>query len=144
MMSAEVQPLAISIMVLFYLSRLWSSHTHTLIFLSFSGLIFWCFPIFSATVAMVIGYIYIFFNIHTVLPQLLFCLLFVTGWFSLQGMRLLFCLRVLLWGAVAAACLLTARGGCYRSADGTHNSITSACSSASCLTLFHSSRLFPH
>lgn len=80
---------------------------------------------------------------YWMLPQLLFCLLFVIGWFSLQGMQLLFCLRVLLWRAVAVACVLTARGGCYRPADGTHNSITSAPSSALHLTLFHSSLLLP-
>lgn len=51
---------------------------------------------------------------YWMLPQLLFCLLFVIGRFSLQGMQLLFCLRVLLWRATAAACVLTARSGCYR------------------------------
>lgn len=86
----------------------------------------------------------IFLYMYWMLPQLLFCLLFVIGRFSLQGMQLLFCLRVLLWRATAAACVLTARSGCYRPADCTHNSITSAPSSASRLTLFHSSLLLPN
>lgn len=46
--------------------------------------------------------------------------------------------------SVAVVCLPTARGGCYWSADGAHNSITSARSSASCLTLFHSSLPVPY
>lgn len=79
-MSAEVQPLAISIMVLFYLSRLWSSHT--LIFLSFSGLIFWCFPIFSATVAMVIGY---FFFLYSHSASTIVVLSFVCDWLILSA-----------------------------------------------------------
>lgn len=142
-MSAEVQPLPINIMLLFYRWRRWSSQTQTLIFLSFSGLIFWCAnPSFQPQLPW-----WLFFLIHTEYFHdccFVFCCFVFFGWFSLQGMQFLFCLRVLLWCAGSAACLLTARGGCYRLADGTHNSITSACSSASCLTLFHTTLLFPH
>lgn len=86
---------------------------------------------------MVIGY---FFYIYTLNASTIVVLSFVCDWLILSAGDTV----AVLPQSVAVVCLPTARGGCYWSADGAHNSITSARSSASCLTLFHSSLPFPY